>query len=64
MRYYWLRDQLTKQQFKFVWNKGEHNHADYATKHHPTKHHLNIRCTKQYVRDKYPILPKPSVSPS
>ena len=57
MRYYWLRDKQTQELFKIFWEKGKSNHADYTTKHHPTKHHLHIRHTKQYVRDKYPVLP-------
>ena len=54
MRYYWLRDRQTQEQFKIFWDRGLNNHADYPTKHHPTKHHLHIRQTRQYVRDKNP----------
>ena len=49
MRYYWLRDKILQQQFKFFWDKGSNNHADYWTKHHPTKHHRAVRAT--YVKD-------------
>ena len=50
MRYYWLRDRMTQQQFKFYWDKGSNNHGDYWSKHHATNHHRAIRPT--YVRDK------------
>jgi len=51
MRYHWLRDRQTKQQFRIYWDKGENNYADYFTKHHPTKYHQLIRQTIPYVRD-------------
>ena len=57
MRYYWLREQQTKNQCKFFWAKGIDNHADYTTKHHATKHHIATRATQQYVRDKSPLPP-------
>ena len=49
MRYYWLRDRANQQQLDIYWEKGSHNHADYHTKHHPTKHHREIR--SRYVLD-------------
>ena len=52
MKYHWLRERMTKQQFNFFWDKGINNHADYFTKHHPTNHHRHIRQTNQYVFDK------------
>ena len=52
MRYHWLRDRQTQQQFNIYWDKGTNNHADYFTKHHPVKHHLDIRRNMQYVRDR------------
>ena len=59
MRYYWLRDRKTQQQFLFFWDKGVNNEADYFTKHHPTKYHRHKR--NRYVQDKEPTLPDPSV---
>ena len=47
MRYYWLQDQQAQQFFKFQWDKGCHNLADYFTKHHPPNHHTHVRT--QYV---------------
>ena len=43
MRFYWLRDQETQEQFRFFWQAGKLNLADYWTKHHPTTHHKNVR---------------------
>ena len=50
MRYHWLRDRLTQQQFNIFWEKGVTNDADYFTKHHATSHHRAQRA--KYVRDK------------
>ena len=47
MRYHWLRDRVNQQHFKIYWDKGINNHADYFTKHHPAKHHLEMR--KNYI---------------
>jgi len=52
MRYHWLRKKQTKDVFRIFWDKGSNNHADYFTKHHPAKHHLEVRRTLQYVRDR------------
>ena len=52
MRYHWLRENQTKDVFRVFWDKGSNNHADYFTKHHPVKHHLEVRRTLQYVRDR------------
>ena len=54
MRYHWLRDRATQQQFKFYWDTGDNNHGDYYTKHHPTCHHRSTRST--YVQDKLNII--------
>ena len=43
MRYNWLRDRTLQQQFQFYWDKGVHNDADYHSKHHAAKHHLEQR---------------------
>ena len=39
MRYFWLQDRDAQKQFKYYWDKGEGNLADYHTKHHSVKHH-------------------------
>jgi len=52
MRYHWLWEKQTKQQFHIFWDKGTNNHADYFTKHHPIKHHIKVRQTHKYVRDR------------
>jgi hypothetical protein len=44
MRFHWLRDQsVNYNQFRFFWQPGHTNLADYWTKHHPTSHHRNMQ---------------------
>ena len=43
MRYYCLRDRIAQQQFKHYWQPGTMNDADYFTKHHPPKYHVQQR---------------------
>ena len=50
MRYYWLRDRQTQQQFNIFWEKGVSNDADYFTKHHAIKEHLTRQ--SRYVKEK------------
>ena len=47
MRYHWIRDQVKLRVFKITWKAGKFNLADFCTKAHPVKHHLNIR--RKYV---------------
>ena len=49
MRYHWLRDRITKEQFRVYWDKGINNWADYQSKHHPLVHHAKMR--GHYIRD-------------
>ena len=39
----WLREKATQKEFRFYWDKGINNRADYHTKHHPPAHHLAQR---------------------
>ena len=43
MRYHWIRDQVKLRVFKVTWKAGKLNLADFFTKAHPVKHHLEIR---------------------
>jgi Reverse transcriptase (RNA-dependent DNA polymerase) len=43
MRFYWIQDRVQDGQFQVHWLQGEHNHADYFTKHHPPSHHSKMR---------------------
>ena len=43
MRFHWLRNRECQEQFRIYWRPGKLNYADYWTKHHPAKHHQNIR---------------------
>jgi len=39
----WLKCHNAQRQFKYLWRKGILNQADYASKHHPARHHQNVR---------------------
>ena len=41
--FHWLRDRAAQQQFRYYWRPGPTNLGDYHTKHHPGKHHQNMR---------------------
>ena len=43
MRFHWLRDRESQQQFKYYWRPGTNNRADYFTKHHCAAHHIETR---------------------
>jgi hypothetical protein len=43
MKFYWIQDRILQDQFRVFWNKGLLNLADYFTKHHPIKHHREMR---------------------
>jgi hypothetical protein len=43
MRFHWLRDRESQDQFKIYWRPGGTNLADYFTKHHSPAHHVNVR---------------------
>jgi hypothetical protein len=45
MRFYWLQDRDAQSQFKYYWDTGEGNLADYSTKHHSVTHHRIMRPT-------------------
>ena len=56
MRYYWLRDRQTQQQFRFFLDKGSNNDTEYFTKHFPASYHRVKR--SRYVQDKLHIITK------
>jgi len=45
MRLHWLQCHEAQGQFRFYWDKGSMNMADYHTKHHPPAYHLAHRAT-------------------
>ncbi len=45
LRLWWLCCQESQQQFRYYWDKGSHNWADYHTKHHPPIYHKANRPT-------------------
>ena len=54
MRFYWLRDRVKQGQFDVYWEPGQHNLADYVTKHHPSTHHKRLRPIYMYNKDTSP----------
>ena len=50
MRYHWLHNRQTKQQFNIFWEKGTSNNGDYYTKHYAISVHRSQR--PKYMRDK------------
>jgi hypothetical protein len=51
MRFYWIRDRVRQGQFHIYWKRGSLNRADYFTKHHPAKHHQQIRSSYLHSKD-------------
>ena len=43
MRFHWLRDRKSQNQFRYYWRPGKGNLADYWTKHHCAAHHKEMR---------------------
>ena len=50
MQCHWLRDKQTQQLIKVHWDKGANNLADYHTKYHPTKYHLEMRTKNKLIQ--------------
>ena len=42
MRFHWLRCRNAQCQFRYYWQPGTQNLADYFTKHHPATHHRSV----------------------
>ncbi len=40
--FHWLKCCHAQQQFLYLWQRGINNRANYASKHHPTKHHQAV----------------------
>jgi hypothetical protein len=49
MRFNWIRCRVDQGHFKVMWAPGILNQADFFTKSHPTKHHLEMR--SKYVKN-------------
>ena len=45
MKYHWLRDRQSQDQFDIYWKEGKKILADYFTKHFPPSHHIKMRQT-------------------
>jgi len=53
-RFNWLKCRNAQRQFKYLWRKGILNRADYASKHHPARHHQNVRPFYVFDSDRLP----------
>jgi hypothetical protein len=63
MRYFWLLDGESQQQFKFYWQPSQENLGNYPSKHHPAEIHQHVR--PYYVHmDKSPTLLPRAMKPS
>jgi hypothetical protein len=45
MRFYWIKDRVSQNQFLVYWQPGPENLGDFHTKHHPASHHRHMRPT-------------------
>ena len=43
IKYHWMRERGTQKQIRYYWDKGINNEADYFSRHHPPKHHIDMR---------------------
>jgi hypothetical protein len=50
--FHWLKCRNAQCQFLYLWHCGANNHADDASKHHPTKHHQAVH--PFYIQDTLP----------
>jgi hypothetical protein len=53
-RFHWLKCRNAQRQFKYLWRKGILNRADYASKHHPARHHQNVHPFYVFDSDQLP----------
>ena len=54
MRFNWIRDRVSQQQFEIYWEKGIQNLADYPTKHHAPRYHQRVRPIYLHIEGKSP----------
>jgi hypothetical protein len=45
MKYHWLQDRISQEQFRHYWAPGIQNKGNYVTKHHVPFHHKAMRST-------------------
>jgi hypothetical protein len=50
--FHWLKCPNAQHQFLYLWRRGTSNRADYASKHHPAKHHQTVG--QIYIKDTLP----------
>jgi hypothetical protein len=57
MRLWWLRCRGSQKQFRYYWDAGSKNWADYSTKHHPDTYHEAHRPTHAGIWNVPPVSP-------
>ena len=58
MRFWWLRCRESQDQFRYYWDAGSKNWADYNTKHHPDSYHEAHRRTHAGIWDPPDTIPQ------
>ena len=58
MRFWWLRCRESQDQFRYYWDAGSKNWADYNTKHHPDAYHEAHRRTHAGIWDPPDTIPQ------
>jgi hypothetical protein len=58
MRYFYSCDQVKEGNFDVQWHPGLENLGDYTTKHHETRHHINVRPIYLHTKDSPRTLPR------
>jgi hypothetical protein len=63
MRYFYICDQVKNKEFNVRWHPGQENLADYASKHHDSRHHRQVRPIYLHEADSPTHLPR-ALTPS
>jgi hypothetical protein len=58
MRYFYSCDQVKEGNFDVKWHPGLENLGDYTTKHHETRHHVNVRPIYLHMKESPRTLPR------
>jgi hypothetical protein len=63
MRYFYICDQVKNEEFSVRWHPGQENLGDYASKHHDSRHHQQVRPVYLHEDDSPTLLPR-ALTPS
>jgi hypothetical protein len=64
MCFWWLRCHTPQDQFRYYWDTGSKNWADYHTKHHPDTYHKAHQSTHAGIWDPVGTYTLPPIMPS